>query len=169
MQRILGLLSAAVFLTSSAYGATITGNVKGPDGAPFKGAFVQAQNTKTRITVNVLSQKDGTYRFGDLPGGDYELRIRAIGYSADPRTGVALAENQAASFDWALQKGTVRWRDLSLYQGEKLIPNIRGKEMVFGPTSNFRDEPCQICHGFQRSMASKSGNDEGEKERKDKM
>src|SRR6266700_1743975 len=137
MQKILGLLSAFVFFTSFAYGATIAGSVKGPDGAPFKGAFVQAQNTKTRITVNVLSQKDGRYRFENLPSGDYELRIRAIGYTADPRAGVKLSENQAASFDWVLQKGTVRWRDLSLYKGEKLIPNIRGKEMVFGPLANF--------------------------------
>src|SRR6202049_2327177 len=141
LERILALLSATVFFTSFAYGATIAGSVKGPDGAPFKGAFVQAQNTKTRITVNVLSQKDGRYRFDDLPGGDYELRIRAIGYSADPRTGVALAGNQAASFDWALQKGTVRWRDISLYQGEEILPNLQGKELIFGPTATFRDAP----------------------------
>src|SRR6202049_2177482 len=139
LSRILGLLSAIVFFTSFAFGATITGGVKGPDGAPFKGAFVQAQNTKSRITVNVLSHKDGQYRFDDLPGGDYELRIRAIGYSADPRTGITLAGNQTASFDWALQKGTVRWRDISLYQGEEIIPNLQGTEMIFGPTSHFRD------------------------------
>src|SRR5260370_7957536 len=90
-QRILHLLSAVFFFTSFAYGATIAGSVKGPDGAPFKGAFVQAQSTKTRITVNVLSQKDGKYRFDDLPVGEYELRIRAIGYSPDPRTGPTLA------------------------------------------------------------------------------
>jgi virginiamycin B lyase len=169
MQRILGLLSAVVFSTSFAYGATITGSVKGPDGAPFKGAFVQAQNTKTRITVNVLSQKDGKYSFDDLPGGEYEVRIRAIGYSADPRTGVTLSEHQAASFDWALQKGTVRWRDLSLYQGEKLLPNLQGKEMIFGPTSNFRDAPCQICHGFQTRMASTTRDAAGWRDRVEYM
>jgi virginiamycin B lyase len=169
LQKILGLLSAVLFFASFVYGATITGSVKGPDGAPFKGAFVQAQNTKTRITVNVLSQKDGRYRFDDLAGGEYELRIRAIGYSADPRTGVTLAANQAASFDWALQKGTVRWRDLSLYQGEKLLPNLRGKEMIFGPTSNFRDAPCQICHGFQTRMASVRRDTEGAKDRVEYM
>src|ERR1700687_1244150 len=169
LARILSLLGAVVFFTSFAYGATITGSVKGPDGAPCKGAFVQSQNAKTKITVNVLSQKDGRYRFDDLPSGDYELRIRAIGYSADPRTGVTLAGNQAASFDWALRKGMGRWRDLSLYQGEKLIPNLQGKEMIFGPTSNFRDAPCQICHGFQTRMASVSRDAEGAKDRVDYM
>jgi len=92
MRRILGLLSAVVFFTSFAYGATITGSVKGPDGAPFKGAFVQAQNTKTRITVNVLSQKDGKYRFADLPSGDYELRIRAIGYNGSSHRGETVGD-----------------------------------------------------------------------------
>src|SRR5260221_887310 len=114
MQRSLGLLSAFIFFGSFAYGATVTGNVKGPDGAPFKGAFVQAQNTKTRITVNVLSQKDGRYRFENLPGGDYELRIRAIGYTAPPPAGATLLENQAASFDSVLRQGTVLWSKLSL-------------------------------------------------------
>src|ERR1700682_5636785 len=97
LQRVLGLLSAVVFFASFAYGATIAGSVKGPDGAPFKGAFVQAQNAKTKITVNVLSQKDGGYRVEDLPAGEYVLRIRAVGYQADPRTGVTLTASQSAS------------------------------------------------------------------------
>src|ERR1700686_2591630 len=169
LSKILGLMSAMIFLAAFVHGATITGTVKGPAGAPFKGAFVQAQNTKTKISVNVLSHKDGGYRVEDLPAGEYVLRIRAIGYQADPRTGVTLTASQSASMDWALKPGTVRWRDLSLYQGEKLIPNIRGKEMNFGPTSNFRDAPCQICHGFQTRMASVSRDAEGAKDRVDYM
>ena len=35
----------ALFLPCS-YAATVTGNVKGPDGAPFMGAFVMAENTQ---------------------------------------------------------------------------------------------------------------------------
>src|SRR6202049_3055069 len=94
LSKILGLMSAMIFLAAFAHGATITGTVKGPDGAPFKGAFVQAQNTKTKITVNVLSHRDGGYRVEDLPAGEYVLRIRAVGYQADPRTGVTLTARQ---------------------------------------------------------------------------
>src|SRR5215472_8513722 len=172
MRRLASMLAftcATFLLASFARAATVTGTAKGPDGASFKGAFVQAQNRKTKITVNVLSHKDGTYRIEDLPAGEYDLRIRAIGYQADPRTAVTLVANQSMSFDWALKQGTVRWRDLSLYQGEKLIPNIRGKEMIFGPTSNFRDAPCQICHGFQTRMASFSRDLDGAKDRVDYM
>ena len=103
--KILAVMSAMIFLAALAQGATITGTVKGPDGAPFKGAFVEAQNSKTKITVNVLSHKDGAYRVEDLPAGEYVLRIRAVGYQADPRTGVTLTANQSASMDWALKPG----------------------------------------------------------------
>src|SRR5580693_9906660 len=103
--KMLTLMSAMIFLAAFAHGATITGTVKGPDGAPFKGAFVQAQNTRTKITVNVLSHKDGGYCVEDLPAGEYVLRIRAVGYQADPRTGVTLTASQSASMDWALKQG----------------------------------------------------------------
>src|ERR1700722_11935947 len=105
--QLLALASAMIFLAAFTHAATITGTVKGPDGAPFKGAFVQAQNTKTKITVNVLSHRDGAYRVEDLLAGEYVLRIRAVGYEADPRTGVALTASQSASMDWALKPGTV--------------------------------------------------------------
>ncbi len=36
LKNILGLMSAVVVFASFAYGATITGTVAGPDGAPFR-------------------------------------------------------------------------------------------------------------------------------------
>jgi virginiamycin B lyase len=169
-KHAVAFIGLALFFTLSLHAATITGTVKGPDGAPFMGAFVQAQNTKTKITVNVLSHKDGKYHVDDLPPGEYEIHIRAIGYQADPRLGVNLKKNQKASFDWQLQKGTVRWRDLTLYQGEKLLPNVTGKEMMFGPTARGgRDAPCQICHGFQSRMASTVRDEAGWRDRVDYM
>src|SRR6202043_2647713 len=102
VNRGLGLMGSVVFLASFSHGATITGSVKGPDGSPFQGAFIQAENTSTKITVNVLSAKDGHYKVENLPAGDYDLRIRAIGYKADPHAGVKLIADQKASFDFAL-------------------------------------------------------------------
>jgi hypothetical protein len=71
MSKILGLLSAVVFLATCAYSATITGTVKGPDGTPVRAAFVHARNAKTRITVIVLSDGSGRYKVDSLPAGDY--------------------------------------------------------------------------------------------------
>ncbi len=126
-KQIFALVCSLLLLTSGSYAATVSGIVKGPDGAPFEGAFVQAQNAKTRITVSVLSGKDGRYRVEKLPAGEYTLRIRAVGYQADPHSGTNLAADQNASLDFALQKGTVRWSDLSYYQGKQLFPEGKGK------------------------------------------
>ena len=103
--RCFVLMCAIVLLGSVTHSATITGTVKGPDGAPFQGAFVEAQNTKTKITVIVLSDSQGHYRIEKLPAGEYRVQIRAVGYRTEPRTGVNLTADQNASFDFALQKG----------------------------------------------------------------
>ncbi|MCU1341974.1 MAG: hypothetical protein JWN92_1397, partial [Candidatus Acidoferrum typicum] len=42
--KSLGILILVVFFNPIAHGATVTGTDKGPDGASFLGAFVQAQN-----------------------------------------------------------------------------------------------------------------------------
>src|SRR5579872_4129172 len=88
--KISGLLCTLAASASMSSAATISGTVKGPDGAAFQGAFVGAQNSKTKITVSVLSDGQGHYQITNLAPGDYELRIRAVGYKADPVTSLAL-------------------------------------------------------------------------------
>src|SRR5712664_212808 len=144
--KYLGLLILVLLLAPLAYGATVTGTVKGPDGASFRGAFVQAQNSSTKILVSVLTDKEGRYRIENLPSGQYQLQVKAIGYRSDPRPGVSLAADQNASYEFALQKGAVHWSDLSQYQGEQLIPETKGKDLLVGR--------CFACHGFQTRMAS---------------
>jgi virginiamycin B lyase len=155
--RVLALLSSVVFLASASYGATITGTVKGADGAPFQGAFVEAQNAKSKITVIVLSDTQGHYRIPDLAAGDYRVFIKAVGYRTDPRNPVALTSDQNASFDFALQEGPVRWNEISQSQAKQLWPPARGKDLIF---SN-----CNICHQFQSRMASVTRDADGWRDR----
>jgi hypothetical protein len=51
---VLGLLGILAVAPTSANAATISGTIAGPDGAAFRGAFVQARDAKTRITVSAL-------------------------------------------------------------------------------------------------------------------
>ncbi len=139
----LGLVLSAA---SPSTAATITGTVMGPDGAPFRAAFVQARNVKMKMTVSVLSDNQGKYTVENLPAGDYQLSIRAIGYKAEPRSGVTLTADQSLSQDFALQTGMVDWTDLSIYQGIQLLPEARGKRTLA--------ENCFGCHGFQSKMAA---------------
>ena len=78
-----GILALVVATASLAQAATVAGTVTGPDGGPFRGAFVQARNAKTKITVSVLSDPQGRYQIENLPAGDYRLQVKAIGYKAE--------------------------------------------------------------------------------------
>src|SRR2546423_7717807 len=89
--KMLGMATAIVLASSYADAATITGTVKGPDGAGLRGAFVQAREAKTKIMVSVLSDNQGRYKVENLPAGEYRLQIRAPGFRAEPRSGVNLA------------------------------------------------------------------------------
>src|SRR5262249_27842553 len=83
-----------VLAVSTADSATIAGTVKGPDGQPFRGAFVQARNAQLKMTVSVLTDREGRYVVENLPAGDYRLGIRAVGYTAAAKTGVKLTTDQ---------------------------------------------------------------------------
>src|SRR6202521_4366821 len=155
--KILALSSLILFLGSVCYGATITGTIKGVDGTPFQGAFVEARNAKTKITVIVLSDSRGRYRIPDLAGGDYRMQIKAVGFRADPRNVVILTADQDASFHFALQKDVVRWNEISQYQATQLWPPAKGKDLIFSQ--------CNICHQFQSRMASVTRDEDGWKDR----
>ena len=149
--------SFAALSAAGADAATITGTVTGPDGAPFRGAFVQARNATTKITVSVLSDTQGHYQVPDLTAGDYRLAIRAPGYKSDPKTGIKLTADQNASYDFGLQPGLVRWSDISYVQGAKLLPDVRGKELFF--------THCTACHGFESRMAAVKRDADGWRDR----
>jgi virginiamycin B lyase len=142
LNKVLGLIGAVAFLASFAYGATITGTVKGPDGAPFRAAFVEARNAKTRITVMVLSDSSGHYKVENLPAGDYQVLARSIGYRSDRKSGIVLGAADNVSYDWALQKQMVHWNEIPISQGLQLFPEGPGKEK-FGRCGS-------SCHGFEQ-------------------
>jgi virginiamycin B lyase len=169
MRNVITLLSLVLGIASLGYGAEVTGTVKGPDGAPFMGAFVQARNAKSKITVNVLSRKDGQYRIPNLPAGEYDLRIRAVGYQAQPHTGVTLTADQSVSFEFVLQNGKVHWTDLSLYQADQLLPEGKGKGALFTPKPGQPTAACAACHGIQTRMASTVRDEAGWRDRVEYM
>lgn len=148
--------AAAILLASFAHGAsdgTVSGTVKDPDGFPFKGAFVRAQNVKTKITMDVLADQQGHYRLQNLTPGEYQIRATAIGNTEDLKSDVHVAVGQSASLDFALKKGTVHWSELNKNQGEKLLPEGKGKDLL---RSN-----CFECHHFQSRMTTTPQNEAG--------
>jgi len=148
MNRLGNVIGIVLFCAAFAYGATdatISGTIKDPAGAPFRGAFIHAQNLQSKITVNVLSDNQGRYRIQNLQPGDYDVRVTATGYKSDPRRNVKIAAGDSSPLDFALQQSPVRWSDLSMYQGKTLMPAGEGKDIL---TRN-----CFACHSFQSRMA----------------
>ena len=145
MRKILGFGFLALMVASVGYGATggtITGTVKGADGAPFRAAFVRAQNTKSKVTMMVLSDRQGRYFTDKLPAGTYDVWATAIGYKSDPsrRTGVTVEDGKNQSLGFTMQKGTVQWSQLTKYQGGMLLPD--------GPYKGEFLQECFNCHAM---------------------
>ena len=115
ISKLAAFASFVILFSSSAFAATVTGTVKGPDGAPFEGAFVQAVNAKTKISVSVLSDKQGRYRVENLPAGEYQVRVRAVGFTTEPHSAVSLAADQNISFEFRAET-----RDGALERPESL-------------------------------------------------
>jgi len=151
--RTVGLVILIASFSHAARAGVISGTVKGPDGAAFKGAFVRAQSAKTKITVNVLSDRTGAYRIQNLDPGEYQVAAAAAGYKSDPRSSVKVEADQSVSLDFSLQKATVRWSELSIHEGQALLPEGAGKQLLF-----FR---CMSCHGLQTKIAAVRRDEEG--------
>jgi len=156
-----GLVAFALtsWLAPAAFAATIAGNVTGPDGKPFMGAFVVAENARNKTTVSVLSDAQGSYRIANLPAAAYTVQISAIGYKSEPRADVRLAGEETASFDFALQKSMVRWSDLTTYQGRQLLPKTKSHDLSHNDP--FFTTCFQSCHSFQKRMATGSWDEDG--------
>jgi hypothetical protein len=90
-------MAAAICATASAQSATVIDTLKGPDGAAFEGAFVQAQNTKNCIAANVLTGIAGaTVSIACLPA-NIICASHAVEYHRDPHTEVTLRATQKVS------------------------------------------------------------------------
>jgi len=105
MKKIPFAAFLAFLLATSAYaspGGDISGIVKGEDGAPFRAAFVRAQNVKTKMLMMVLTDNQGQYRTDNLPAGTYEVWATATGYRSDParRTDVTVQEGKTTSVSY---------------------------------------------------------------------
>lgn len=147
MTKLLRVAIASALLASAAPAAvagTISGTVTGPDGAPFRAAFVRVQNVKTRMTMMVLSDRQGRYWTDDLGAGTYQVWATAVGYKSRParRKDVAVTATGRLTLDFAMQDAPVEWSELTKYQAGTLLPQVdgNGKDVLI--------QQCFNCHAF---------------------
>jgi streptogramin lyase len=146
-----GLIAAAFvvafFQAGSCRAQALTGSVSSTAEGAMEGVLVSAQKDGSPITVTVVSDSGGRFRFPDgrLQPGRYTLRIRATGYELDtPQT----ADLGAAPADVAIK----------LRKAADLAAQLTNSEWFTSmPGTAEQKRPlieCMSCHGFERIVRS---------------
>jgi len=149
--RQLSLAAASVILFagvgSVGQAQTLTGSVSSAAEGAMEGVLVSAQRDGSPITLTVVSDAQGRFRFPDgrLLPGHYQLRIRAEGYDLDGPRAVDLA---AAAPDVALK--LVRTADLAAQ-----LTNTEWFMSMPGTAEQKRPLiECMSCHTLERIARS---------------
>jgi streptogramin lyase len=141
---LLGLLAAS----SLAEAQTLAGTVSSAEEGAMEGVLVSAKRVGSTITVTVVSDEKGRYRFpaGRLEAGKYALRIRAAGYELPGDISVGIPKSGALNVNLGLRKA----RDLAaqLSNGEWLA-SMPGTDQQKGMLRN-----CVGCHTLERVARS---------------
>lgn len=80
------LFSAGILAQALGTAGSISGVVTDPNGAVVAGAAVTINNTLTGYNHTVTSEKDGSYRFNDIPPNNYSLQVVAAGFGTTSQT-----------------------------------------------------------------------------------
>ena len=65
--------------------AALTGQVSSTEEGLMEGVIVSAKKADSTLTISVVSDRQGRYRFprARLEAGEYALRVRAVGYDLE--------------------------------------------------------------------------------------
>ncbi len=108
----LTLVSLLVFLSCSAFGQEVTGNIAGAvvdaSGAAIPNARVTVTATAQGLVVRELNTNEvGLYAATLLPVGSYSVSVEAPGFRKQRRDGIELNANSKYTADFQLQVGDV--------------------------------------------------------------
>lgn len=149
-------LAAATFMLPSGGACAqsadaLVGQVNSPQEGAMEGVVVSARKAGSIVTVSVLTDHEGRYRFpaARLAPGSYALAIRAAGYDLD---GTATAEVEA---------GKAATADLRLKPTKNLPTQLTNAEWLASmPGSDNQKKAvlnCIGCHDVDRIVRSTHG------------
>lgn len=124
---ILFLLLLPLPLAAQQVGATVTGHVYDPSGAPIVAAKITARATATGAIYNSESNSTGLYQLPFLNPGQYEFMVEKQGFKQFVQSGVTLAAAQKATMDFKLQLGSVT-QSVSVNANAALLQTESGQQ-----------------------------------------
>lgn len=111
MRRIAALMLWIMLLPIAVMGqqngATVTGHVYDPSGAPVAGARITAKQVETGATFSGSSDPTGLYQLPFINPGQYVFTVEKQGFRQVVQTGVTLQVAQKAVMDFKLNLGAV--------------------------------------------------------------
>jgi tetratricopeptide (TPR) repeat protein len=110
LRTFLTILPAALLVSAACWGQTtaISGQVKGTDGQPLKGALIKIQRTDIKGNYKVKTDKKGHYYYGGLGLGVYNVTVEVDGKDVDAMNGVRTTNGQSQEVNFDLKQAQAR-------------------------------------------------------------
>jgi virginiamycin B lyase len=140
---------AIVLLGQTQSSEALSGQVSSAAEGPMEGVLVSAKKANSTITVTVVTDNQGRYRFpaAKLDPGQYSIRIRAVGYDLDAPHTVDVVQGKTAK------------EDLKLVSAHDLAVQLSNSEwlMSFPGTDQEKSSirACTHCHTLERVARSR--------------
>jgi streptogramin lyase len=129
--------------------AAVIGLVSSAEEGSLEGVLVSARKAGSPITVTVVTDEQGRYRFPQerLEPGQYALKIHAAGYDLDGAGAVNVVAHQTTTADLKLRKALDLASQLSNAEWIASAPGTVAEKAVL--------RPCSHCHTLERILRSK--------------
>ena len=127
----------------------LTGQVTSAEEGTMEGVLVSVKKAGSPITLTVVSDRQGRYRFPQsrLEPGVYAVRIRATGYDLPDAMTVDVVSRKTTTADLKLQKA----RDLaSQLSNAEWLASVTGSD---AQKASIR--PCTHCHTLERIVRTR--------------
>jgi len=134
--------------TARTKASALTGQVISKEEGPMEGVLVSAKKTDSTVTITVVSDEEGRYRFpaGRLEPGHYTLHSRATGYDLDGPAAVDIAPEKISTADLQLRKTTNLASQLTNAEWLESFPGAEEQKNSV--------RTCTHCHTLERVVRS---------------
>jgi streptogramin lyase len=148
------VLSLAAGARAREASVALTGTVTSAEEGAMEGVLVSAQRAGSPITVTVVSNAQGRYKFpaDRLAAGAYTLTIRAAGYELGAPAATEVAAQRTATADLKLRKTADLAAQLTSTEWLNSMPGTAEQKLPL--------IECMSCHTLERVLRSKFTADE---------
>ena len=141
------------FVALSAESQILAGTVSSAEEGEMEGVIVSAKREGSPITVSVVSNAEGYYRFPSdrLEPGDYAISARAVGYDLASSGSIEISSEPVTL-------------DLQLTKTRRLSAQLSNGEWMISAPGTFEEkqyfDDCTMCHTLKRPMTSRYGQED---------